>query len=324
MSEYVTHLPVSRSVPGSVGRRGATGPSPVVVQGVAITPLSFEQAVSRVCAAAEQTGAFMVVTPNLAHLSRLRRDPQMRRWYACADLALADGWPVVRLLRAHGALHAERIAGSDLLPAVCAAAARRGRSVGFIGGDGDAALLAAERLVDASPGLRVTLIDPATPGFNRDAACFAAWLAALPAQWPDVLFVGLSEPAQSRVVAALAADPRARVVVGVGKSIEFAAGTARRAPEWAQRHGVEWLHRAVSEPRRLGPRYLRCLADLLPIALEELRSARQGGQVIDLSAQRAQRQEHALGRARPVELAGLTKPLLGEPGARLVAGRKGA
>lgn len=281
----LTGVPV-RPEPGPQLRASAPPGPTVVVQGVPISTRSFEQTVRWLCEAAEQRRGYMVVTPNLAHLSQLRRDPEMRRWYAEADLAVPDGWPVVKLLRAHGAREAERVAGSDLLPAVCAVAARQGRSVGFVGGAGEASLLAAEHLVDTNPGLRVTLIDAATPGFDRDEEHLRAWLDGLPAQWPDLLFVGLCEPAQSRVVARLAADPRAHVVVGVGKSIEFAAGTAQRAPEWAQRHGVEWLHRALSEPRRLGPRYVRCLVDLVPIALDELRAAGRHPTrpVIDLTA----------------------------------------
>jgi hypothetical protein len=37
------------------------------------------------------------------------------------------------------------------------------------------------------------------------------------------------------------------------------SGTKRRAPDWAQRHGLEWVHRAVTEPRRLIRRYARDL-----------------------------------------------------------------
>jgi len=46
------------------------------------------------------------------------------------------------------------------------------------------------------------------------------------------------------------------VMIGVGAAFDYHAGTLKRAPEWMQDCGVEWLHRLVSEPRRLWKRYL--------------------------------------------------------------------
>jgi N-acetylglucosaminyldiphosphoundecaprenol N-acetyl-beta-D-mannosaminyltransferase len=46
------------------------------------------------------------------------------------------------------------------------------------------------------------------------------------------------------------------VMVGVGAAFDYHARTIRRAPPWMQSAGLEWLHRLVSEPRRLWRRYL--------------------------------------------------------------------
>jgi N-acetylglucosaminyldiphosphoundecaprenol N-acetyl-beta-D-mannosaminyltransferase len=48
----------------------------------------------------------------------------------------------------------------------------------------------------------------------------------------------------------------APVILCVGAAFDFLAGTKRRAPEWMQQVGLEWLHRLASEPGRLGRRYL--------------------------------------------------------------------
>jgi hypothetical protein len=42
----------------------------------------------------------------------------------------------------------------------------------------------------------------------------------------------------------------------VGATIDFLAENKRRAPQWMQRTGLEWLHRAATEPRRLLGRYI--------------------------------------------------------------------
>jgi len=42
----------------------------------------------------------------------------------------------------------------------------------------------------------------------------------------------------------------------VGIALSFLAGEQTRAPVALQRLGLEWLHRLVSEPRRLFTRYI--------------------------------------------------------------------
>jgi N-acetylglucosaminyldiphosphoundecaprenol N-acetyl-beta-D-mannosaminyltransferase len=46
------------------------------------------------------------------------------------------------------------------------------------------------------------------------------------------------------------------VMIGVGAAFDFHAGIVKRAPLWMRRHGLEWLHRLLQDPRRLGPRYI--------------------------------------------------------------------
>ena len=46
------------------------------------------------------------------------------------------------------------------------------------------------------------------------------------------------------------------VILCVGAAVDFLSGTLPRAPEGWQRLGLEWLHRLLSEPRRLWRRYL--------------------------------------------------------------------
>jgi N-acetylglucosaminyldiphosphoundecaprenol N-acetyl-beta-D-mannosaminyltransferase len=248
---------------------------PVQLRLTKVHPLTQDEAVTTICDAAAGDRAFVVVTPNLAHLSMLQRDAGFRQEYAQADLALPDGWPVVRLAQLHGASEAVRVAGSDLVDPLCAEAARRGLSVGLVGGAGDAAARAAQVLQDRHPGLRVTLVDPAPVGFDADEPSWQRWVGGLPQQWPQVLFLGFGEPRQTRVALRLRDDPRSRVMIGVGKAIEFTAGTAQRAPDWYVRHHLEWFHRAVTEPRRLGPRYLQGLRDLVPMYVRERRAARR-------------------------------------------------
>ena len=46
------------------------------------------------------------------------------------------------------------------------------------------------------------------------------------------------------------------LLLGVGAAFDFHSGGKQRAPLWMRNAGVEWLHRLVSEPRRLSRRYV--------------------------------------------------------------------
>lgn len=46
------------------------------------------------------------------------------------------------------------------------------------------------------------------------------------------------------------------VMVGVGAAFDYVGKTKVQAPRFMQDHGLEWLFRMVTEPRRLWRRYL--------------------------------------------------------------------
>ncbi|MCZ3393061.1 WecB/TagA/CpsF family glycosyltransferase, partial [Enterococcus faecium] len=39
--------------------------------------------------------------------------------------------------------------------------------------------------------------------------------------------------------------------MGIGGSFDVYAGTVKRAPEFWQKHNVEWLYRLLSDPKRI-------------------------------------------------------------------------
>jgi N-acetylglucosaminyldiphosphoundecaprenol N-acetyl-beta-D-mannosaminyltransferase len=83
------------------------------------------------------------------------------------------------------------------------------------------------------------------------------------------VWVSLGCPKQERWMAAHRGRIHA-VMLGVGAAFDFHAGTINRAPAWMRTHGLEWLHRLYSEPRRLGRRYLTTNSSFLAGALRQL------------------------------------------------------
>lgn len=49
--------------------------------------------------------------------------------------------------------------------------------------------------------------------------------------------------------------PGVDIFMGLGATIDFEAGTLKRAPAIWQKIGMEWLYRCMKEPKRLFKRY---------------------------------------------------------------------
>jgi len=150
----------------------------------------------------------------------------------------------------------ERIAGASLLRPLAARAAREGRSIYFLGGNANTAEGAARLLREEYPELRVAgWSSPWLPAEPDDAAVEPTRQALTEAR-PDIVLVALGSPKQEWLISKLRRSLPACWFIGVGMSFSFTTGDMARAPRWMQRSGLEWVHRLVSEPGRLGKRYL--------------------------------------------------------------------
>lgn len=199
-----------------------------------------------------------VVTPNVDHAVLFQEHSALRQAYSGASLVLADGAPVVLASRLLGKPLPERVAGSDLVPQLFAAANARGPlKVYLLGGMPGVAERAAANISAKWPQIEV--VGTASPplGFERDPEQNAALLAEISLLRPDVLLVGLGAPKQELWVHAHRHELAAPVALCIGATIDFLAGERKRAPRWMRRSGLEWLYRVLSEPRRLGRRYAR-------------------------------------------------------------------
>ncbi|WP_449060788.1 WecB/TagA/CpsF family glycosyltransferase [Planomonospora algeriensis] len=239
----------------------------VRVAGVAIDPMTETEVVDHVVAALKRGEGGHIVTPNVDISRAVARDAVLRRLVEGADLAVADGMPLVWAARLLGTPVPGRITGADLIWSLSEAAAFYRYPIYLLGGPPGVAEQAAVRLVDRYPGLLVSGVDAPPYGFEDTPDGYERIREAIVAAGPRVVFVGLGFPKQDRLIAALREELPGTWFIGCGAAIAFAAGAVRRAPEWMQRTGLEWLFRLLSEPSRLARRYL---VDDLPFALRLL------------------------------------------------------
>ena len=198
----------------------------------------------------------VVVTPNLDHLRRYLHDVNFGALVAEADLVVPDGMPLVWASRLQGTPLPERVAGSNLISSLSAAASKRGRSVYLLGGAPGTAEGAARVLLSRHPDLKIAGFYYPPLGFEHDPKEMAQIIASISQSGPDIIYVALGSPKQERLIARLRPIMPGAWWMGVGNSFSFLCGDVRRAPVWMQKVGLEWSHRLLQEPRRLFKRYI--------------------------------------------------------------------
>jgi exopolysaccharide biosynthesis WecB/TagA/CpsF family protein/anti-anti-sigma factor len=199
------------------------------------------------------------------------RHPEMLEILRSADLLNADGMPLVWLSKLLGAPLKERVAGADLVPALCEAAVRRNARVFLLGGQQAVTNKAAEKLVQDNPGLEICGI--ATPLVNiageniDDEKNDLALVDEINQAKPDLLFIGFGNPKQLIWFQRNRDRLKVPVSIGVGGTFDFIAGNVKRAPLWMQKNGLEWIYRFTQDPKRLWKRYVVGLAKFAAMAL---------------------------------------------------------
>lgn len=223
---------------------------------VPIDPVTLPQAIDRIVELARTSEGGTVFTPNADHIVVASENSDFRAAYEQVSLSLVDGTPVFWMSRLLRMGLPEKVSGSDLFEPLVARLAREGLSIFLLGGGPGVAELAARNLIAKFEGLKIVgLGAPRMAGDGRLEE-EQTWLGKIAEARPDVVFVACGAPKSELFSARVKNILAPSVLVCVGASIDFAAGTMKRAPQWISRIGLEWAYRLIKEPRRLAVRYL--------------------------------------------------------------------
>ena len=225
----------------------------VTVLGVRVDVFTLPGLVDAVVRSARDSHRCTVFYANIHVLNTAYGDPDLRRILNQADIVYCDGAGVRLGARLLGHRLPERMTGADWIEPLCAVCAEKGVSLYFLGARSGVAAEAAARLQARHPGLRIV---GAHHGYLADPAVCAGAIAAINAARPDILLVGMGTPLQEKWIAAHREELDVPVVWAVGALFDFVAGVQPRGPRWMLDHGLEWLSRLISDPRRLWRRYI--------------------------------------------------------------------
>lgn len=227
--------------------------------GVQIDPVTMAEAVSIVFdwMNRKETDCKFVVTPNVDHIVQVQSNVGLQASYKKAALVVTDGRPVVWSANLLGVNIPETVPGSDLVPAIFDFSQTNNKPIKVF-------------LLGAMPGVAdrakvfigrqwplVEIVGTLSPdfGFDKNDVQSKKICEVVNASGTELLLIGLGAPKQELWVTKYAPQLSVKAALCIGATIDFLAGEKPRAPIWMRKSGLEWLHRMLSEPKRLAKRY---------------------------------------------------------------------
>ncbi len=232
------------------------------ILGVGISALDMDDAVLLSHALIRSNGHGYICVSDVHSVMEAFKDPALRRIMNGSFMTTPDGMPLVWIGRLQGHKRMRRVYGPDFLLEFCQLSVGHGYKHFFYGGKPGIAERLGAHLKERFPGLNV--VGCCAPPFRPLMASEEDELFALVEETkPDVFWVGLGSPKQERFMAKYSNRLSCKLVVGVGAAFDLHSGAVREAPRWLHQTGLQWVHRVLQEPRRLGRRYLHCVPAFL-------------------------------------------------------------
>jgi N-acetylglucosaminyldiphosphoundecaprenol N-acetyl-beta-D-mannosaminyltransferase len=266
------------------------------VLGIPVDAIDIPGVLRRIETAAASKAPFLISTPNLNFLVSGRSDPDFRESLLLSDLCPADGVSIVWIARLIGIPIRQRSAGSDFFDAFKAEHRSAKPLKVFLFGGAEGVASAACRALNAQPG-GLRCVGTLYPGFGSvDEMSGAELIDNVNSSDADFLVASLGAKKGQAWLLLNHSRLLMPVRAHLGASLNFLAGTVKRAPPIVRKFGLEWLWRIKEEPslwRRYwndGSVLLRLLVTgVLPLAISSwwlrLRCQREGHELVVKQAQ---------------------------------------
>lgn len=221
---------------------------------VPVTTLGFDPLISLIGEWGQQRKSKYVCVANVHMLIEAYKNPAFCKILENADLVTPDGMPLVWMLKLFGVKKPNRIAGMDILLALCKYSAENKINLFFVGSTDKILQKIQSRIELEFPkvtivGMESLPFKPVTELKNKDL------IERINKSQANIILVALGCPKQEQWMAMHKGQIKG-VMIGLGAAFEVFAGEKKWAPLWIRQAGLEWLFRLVQEPRRLWKRYL--------------------------------------------------------------------
>lgn len=222
------------------------------VLGTSLHVTTYARLVSELQAICTKSEPVAVDFTNTQIVTLRRQQPCFRATTVCFDYFIPDGMPLIWCLNFQGARLKDRVYGPTFMRHCVLA--NPGQFSHYLLGGSEACLRQLRgRFLSLNSDIQIL-------GFRNgffSAAEEGEIVEEINRLSPDFIWVGLGTPKQQDWINRNKRKISRGIILAVGFAFDVNAGTKSDAPIWMQRCGLTWVFRLLSEPRRLGPRYLR-------------------------------------------------------------------
>jgi N-acetylglucosaminyldiphosphoundecaprenol N-acetyl-beta-D-mannosaminyltransferase len=226
------------------------------VFGYDMTPfLSVDDAVDYIFNGSIDEKLPVVATINLDQLVKFEAVPKLKQFICKSFMIVPDGAPIVFSSKFLGVPLPTRISGADMFPLFWEKVIRSGDSVLCV----TPSERVAGKLKESNP-LAICWTPPYFDSSNHVEveAVGREFVSKISASGASYIVVGIGLPNRETLTEyalnVICPNDSPRYLL-FGAAFEFYIGEKVRAPKIMQKFGLEWLHRFISEPRRLFRRY---------------------------------------------------------------------
>ena len=168
-------------------------------------------------------------------------------------MAIPDGGPLSSVGRKRGFEEMERTTGPSYMGEVLKEGLEKGYRHYFYGGTEETLEKLRKILPNQFPNVQIAgMYSPPFRTLTEDED--KDIVRNINESNADFVWIGLGAPKQEIWMA----NHQGKIngfMVGVGAAFDYYAGNIDRAPEWMQKHNLEWLYRLMQDPKRLFKRY---------------------------------------------------------------------
>jgi N-acetylglucosaminyldiphosphoundecaprenol N-acetyl-beta-D-mannosaminyltransferase len=226
-----------------------------VFAGIKVDNISLADAINEIKDILKNGMKGYILTPNAYHIVKVQKDIEFKRIYKNALLVLPDGMSIIFASKILGYRLKGRCAGVDLFPEICKIAALLNKNIFILGGTNGSEKLAEKKLKNLYPSMNIISYSPIN-GFENNKKETLKIIKLINHSNSNILIICVGSPKSEKWFFRNANWLKIDLAFSLGHALEIFAGTKKRAPQWIQNAGLEWLYRFIHEPKRLWKRYL--------------------------------------------------------------------
>jgi N-acetylglucosaminyldiphosphoundecaprenol N-acetyl-beta-D-mannosaminyltransferase len=224
----------------------------ITLLGCPIDNLNFRDTIKRIEDSIQKKKPIRHCAINAAKIVKIQSDRRLREIVTSSDMISPDGQSIVWASRFLKRPVPERVTGIDLMQKLLELSAKKGYKVFLLGAREEIICELNKKLKRELPNLKLVGWRNGYFSPNEEEAI----VKEINEKKPDILFVGISSPKKEYWMNKYQGTLKVPFCMGVGGSFDVLVGKIRRAPNWMQKFGLEWLHRLLQEPTRMWKRYL--------------------------------------------------------------------